>query len=542
THPGTHAAAFGGGDTLTPGVYAIASAGSIGGVLTLDGGGDTNAVFVIKFEGALTISANSTIILSGGTRACNVYYLSEGAISAGTGCSIVGTLFAHPGAITLAAGCDIEGRLLTSEGAITFGAGTNASAPNGPITIPIKCLSDCNPNSAVDVLGTVSSFALFSSAGAVANTASSGIVGDIGTNFGAISGFSTSTHVGSTYTEDSVTLQAKIDLDSAYLKLIALDLTDSSHSTAYGSALGDTITSGIYYNHSAGAGSLTGTIILDAQNDPDAVFIIRFNGAFTVAAKAKVIFINGAQRCNVFWISEGATSMGTFVFMKGSVIAHGGACTMGASGNLEGRMLSTAGAIGFSTGVTYKNTLCFSTPPLPITLLSFTAEVEDGHVQLNWTTTAEINNDYFNVEHSVDGINFTSISRIRGAGNSTQILNYSTIHHTLSNGVSYYRLKQTDFDGETSYSDRQTVEFETDEVIFDIYPNPFSGETTFHTSENLKDASLIVYNSHGAVKEIENISGQAFTLHRENLRSGLYWIKVVQGGKVIVIKKVVIID
>ncbi|MFT6743752.1 MAG: hypothetical protein ACJAR8_000298, partial [Bacteroidia bacterium] len=363
THPGTHAAAFGGGDTLTPGVYAIASAGSIGGVLTLDGGGDTNAVFVIKFEGALTISANSTIILSGGTRACNVYYLSEGAISAGTGCSIVGTLFAHPGAITLAAGCDIEGRLLTSEGAITFGAGTNASAPNGPITIPIKCLSDCNPNSAVDVLGTVSSFALFSSAGAVANTASSGIVGDIGTNFGAISGFSTSTHVGSTYTEDSVTLQAKIDLDSAYLKLIALDLTDSSHSTAYGSALGDTITSGIYYNHSAGAGSLTGTIILDAQNDPDAVFIIRFNGAFTVAAKAKVIFINGAQRCNVFWISEGATSMGTFVFMKGSVIAHGGACTMGASGNLEGRMLSTAGAIGFSTGVTYKNTLCFSTPP-----------------------------------------------------------------------------------------------------------------------------------------------------------------------------------
>jgi hypothetical protein len=540
THPGTHAAAFGGGDTLTPGVYAIASAGSIGGALTLNGGGDTNAVFIIKFEGALTISANSTIGLTGGTRACNVFWIAEGAISAGTGCSIVGTLFAHPGAITLAAGCDIEGRLLTSEGAITFGAGTDASAPNGPITIPIKCLSDCNPNSDVDVLGTVSSFSLFSSDGAVTNSASSGIVGDIGTNFGSVSGFLTSTQVGLTYTADSVTLQAKLDLDSAYLDLIALPLTDSTHIAAYGSVLGDTITPGVYYNHAAGAGSLAGTIILDGQSSSSSIFVIRFNGAFTVAAKSKVIFINGTQRCNVFWISEGATSMGTFVFMKGSVIAHGGACTIGASGNLEGRMLSTAGAIGFSTGVTYKNTLCFSTPPLPISLFSFTAEVEDGHVQLNWVTTAEINNDYFDVEHSLDGINFTSIIRIKGAGNSTQTLYYSTVHHTSLDGVSYYRLKQTDYDGKTSYSDKETVEFQTNDFIFDIYPNPFSGETTFHTSENLKDASLIVYNSQGAVKEIENISGQTFTFQRDNLRSGLYWIKLVQNNKVIAIKKIMI--
>ncbi|MGK0368263.1 MAG: hypothetical protein ACJAYZ_000123 [Bacteroidia bacterium] len=532
-----HSAALGGGDTLTPGVYGMSTLGNIGGDLILDGGGDTNAVFIVKFEGALTFAASSTIILSGGTRACNVYWIADGAISAGGGCTIKGTLFAHPGAISLGGGCNVEGRLLTSGGAITFGPGTIAAADDTS-SIPIKCTNTCNPNPAVDVLGSVSNFSLFTSAGAVTNSAASGIVGSVGTDFGAVTGFGNSTQVqGGAHAEDGITGQAKIDLDSAYQKLIRLPLTDSTRTTAYG--LGEVLTTGVYYNEGAGAGSLNGTITLDGQGDTGAIFVIRFNGAFSVAEKAKVIFVNKTQRCNVFWISEGAATMGSFVFMKGSVIAHGGACIMGSNSNVEGRMLSTAGAIGFSTSVIYKNTLCI-VPPVPITLLSFTAEVEGGHVQLDWVTTAEINNDYFDVEHSIDGINFTSISRIKGAGNSTQTLNYSTVHHTLSKGVSYYRLKQTDYDGKTSYSDEQTVEFETDEVIFDIYPNPFSGKTTFHTSENLKDASLIVYNSHGAVKEIENVSGQTFTFQRENLRSGLYWIKVVQGEKVIAIKKLVI--
>ncbi|MFT5348183.1 MAG: hypothetical protein ACI9M3_001221, partial [Bacteroidia bacterium] len=275
------------------------------------------------------------------------------------------------------------------------------------------------------------------------------------------------------------------------------------------------------------------------------IFVIRFNGAFTVAAKSKVIFINGTQRCNVFWISEGATSIGTFVFMKGSVIAHGGACTIGASGNLEGRMLSTAGAIGFSTGVIYKNTLCFSTlstPPLPITLLRFTAEVEDGHVQLNWVTASEINNDYFNIEHSTDGVIFTSVNKIRGAGNSMQTLKYSSIHHPAIDGISYYRLKQTDYDGQTSYSKIVAVDFNTSDFIIAIYPNPFSKKTTFNTNVNLKDATLIIYNSHKVVRQIENISGTIFTFKRDNLPNGLYWIKLMEDKKVIAIKKIVITE
>jgi hypothetical protein len=537
-YPSTHAPAFGSGETIAAGVYSIAGAGSIAGALTLDGGGDTNAYFIIKFEGAFTVGVGSNIILSGGTRACNVYWISEGAISIGANSFIKGNLYSHPGAVTLGTNCEIEGRMLSSQGALVFGAGSNAILPADTSSIPIKCASTRPPAAAVDVLESIEGFAMFSSAGAVSNAATSGFVGHIGSNAGAVSGFETSTQVGRIYNADATTADAKIDLAAAYNDLIAIAKTDSSHNAVFGN--GDTMSPGVYYI--AGAGSLAGTITLDGGNDSDAVFIFRFNGAFSVGAQSKVILTNGTRFCNVFWIAEGALSIGTFSFMKGTMLSHNFACSAAANANVEGRMLSTAGAVSFSTGVIYNDPICIVKPtdPVPITLLSFTAKVEGGHVQLDWVTTAEINNDYFDVEHSVDGINFTSISRIKGAGNSTQTLNYTTIHHTLSKGVSYYRLKQTDYDGKTSYSSKETVEFKTNEVIFDIYPNPFSGETTFHTNENLKDASLIVYNSHGAVKEIENVSGQTFTFQRENLRSGLYWIKVVQGDKVIAIKKLVI--
>ena len=369
THPSTHASAFGSGETISPGVYSIGGAGSLAGTLTLDGGGDADAVFIMKFEGAFTVGTGAEIILAGGTRAANVYWISQGAISVGASSDIRGTLFAHPGAVTLGVGSTIEGRLLTSEGAITIAANGEATMPVGPSSIPIKCLGDCSSAPAVDVLGSLKDFAMFTSLGAVANAATSGIVGAIGTNGGAISGFLTSTHTNSDattgvfYNSDAVTEQAVIDLDNAYESLMALPNTITAHTPAFGS--GETVTTGVY--HIAGAGSLAGTITLDGQNDPNAIFVFKFAGAFSVAAQSKVILINGAKRCNVFWIggagvATGAVSLGTFTYMKGTLISHGGACTAGANTSVEGRMLSTAGAIGFSTGVIYNDTLCFDDP------------------------------------------------------------------------------------------------------------------------------------------------------------------------------------
>ncbi|MFV5693128.1 ice-binding family protein, partial [Flavobacterium sp. LT1R49] len=381
----THAAAFGSGETITAGVYLIAGAGSLTGTLTLDGQGNTNAAFVIKFEGGFSSTAGSEIILANGARACNVFWIAEGAISIGSSSITKGTLIAHPGAITIGGSGDIEGRMLSTEGAISFGPGV-ATIPAGPITIPIACDNTCNNN----ILGTAANFALFTSVGAVANAATSGIVGDIGSNDGDISGFASSTVAGSFHHVDATTAQAKIDLQAAYVQLSNTPATNTSHTPAFGS--GETLTAGVY--SIAGAGSLAGTITLNGQGNANALFIFKFAGAFTTAAQSKVILTNGVRRCNVFWVAEGAISMGTFTFMKGTLIAHDGANTMGANGNLEGRMLSTKGAIGFSTGVIYNNTLCFADPIPVIDAINDTAASINGYT--GGTFTNVLSNDTLN--------------------------------------------------------------------------------------------------------------------------------------------------
>jgi surface protein len=353
THPSAnnaaHAPAFGSGEVLTPGVYDIGGAGSVAGTLTLNGQGDPNAVFIMKFKGAFTAGAGSNIVLTNGADAANVFWVAQGALSVGANSVIKGTLLAYPGAITLGVNSSIEGRLLSSVGAITVGVGGTATMPAGTMNIPINPMISYTPAAAVDVLGSIENFSLFTSNGAVANAATSGILGDVGADVGAISGFATSAHIGSFYNADAVTAQAKIDLDNAYTQLMLIPTTVPNHTPAFGS--GETLQAGVY--STPGAGSLAGTITLDGQNNQDAIFIFKFNGAFAAAAQSKVILSNGTRRCNVFWISEGAASIGSFSMIKGTIIAHNGAATMGAGGNLEGRLLSTGGAIGFSTGVVY---------------------------------------------------------------------------------------------------------------------------------------------------------------------------------------------
>ena len=99
---------------------------------------------------------------------------------------------------------------------------------------------------------------------------------------------------------------------------------------------------------------------------------------------------------------------------------------------------------------------------LPIELLSFTASPKGQFVETHWVTSTEINNEYFTVERSVDAVNFTKVGRVQGAGNSTSELSYSFIDEAPYSGISYYRLKQTDFDGATTYSDIRSVRMDTD--------------------------------------------------------------------------------
>jgi hypothetical protein len=173
TTTSSHALAFANGDVVTPGIYQIDGAGSIAGTITLDGGGNANALFVFKITGAFNTGASVQVQLSNAASAANVFWISDGAIGLGAGTIMKGTMISRGSAIAIGAGCNVEGRMLTTSGAIGFGPGT-ATVPAG--------------SSLVD-LGILNSFCMYTTAGSIGNTGASYVTGNIGTNSGAITTF-----------------------------------------------------------------------------------------------------------------------------------------------------------------------------------------------------------------------------------------------------------------------------------------------------------------------------------------------------------------
>jgi len=379
-------------------------------------------------------------------------------------------------------------------------------------------------------LGTAVNFALFTTFGALDNTGTSDITGDIGTNDGATAGFGAPTVVnGNTESTNAVTTQCAIDVQAAYDELFATTPTVINHTPAFGS--GEILPPGVYAI--AAAGSVGGTLTLDAGGDADAVFIFQFGGAFTTGASSTINLINGATSCNVFWIAEGAIAMGALTDMKGTLIANNGAISMGTDGILDGRMLSTAGAATvYNTLITLPDCLL-----LPISLLSFTGTCNKQNIELHWRTASETDNDFFTVERSADGENWHVAGTVDGATTSSSPLDYVLTDINPHQVKSYYRLKQTDFNGDNKYLALINITTCEDEGIneFTIYPNPTAGkfELLFNGHTSNID-SIHIYNTQG--QNVYSSIGFESTIDLSNNVSGPYYIVVQQNSEILRLK------
>ena len=109
---------------------------------------------------------------------------------------------------------------------------------------------------------------------------------------------------------------------------------------------------------------------------------------------------------------------------------------------------------------------------LPVSLTSFTAQKQNDHTLLQWSTASETNSKDFIVQRSHDGNNWNKIGTVAAAGNSQSTTNYNYVDNNPSAGINYYRLLQTDIDGKSSYSETRTVKFSTDSKAFSILVNP----------------------------------------------------------------------
>ncbi len=185
--------------------------------------------------------------------------------------------------------------------------------------------------------------------------------------------------------------------------------------------------------------------------------------------------------------------------------------------------------------------LGISGTPLPVELLSFTANWSDGYtsVKLDWQTATEINNDYFVVERSTDAINFIPVVQTPGAGNSNQVLTYTSFDNSpYTDGTSYYRLKQVDFDGSYEYSSIVTLDLGNNIDITTLYPNPVVGNLTYTVSSLTdKDVKINIYNNIGQlVLSRENHLNKGLTklqVNVSNLSSGKYIIQVLSDTDVV---------
>jgi hypothetical protein len=185
---------------------------------------------------------------------------------------------------------------------------------------------------------------------------------------------------------------------------------------------------------------------------------------------------------------------------------------------------------------------------LPIKLVSFDCVLINNKVNLSWCTASEINNSYFTVERSADGMNFESIIQKPGAGNSTIKLYYKAIDDNPLHGYSYYRLKQTDFDGKFSFSSVETINNSskntTELEIKTVSPNPFT--ESFKVSFNLlKDQNVKIglFNSSRQLIAEDEINGnKGINIYQfpnlSSVKKGIYFIIFTYDGQQ-VMKKVV---
>jgi uncharacterized repeat protein (TIGR01451 family) len=205
-------------------------------------------------------------------------------------------------------------------------------------------------------LGTAGNFAVLAGAG-ITNTGPTTITGDVGTfPTTAETGFGSVTLIGTNHGGDAVTQLAKTDLTTAY--------NDAAGRvpaiTVSGDLGGLTLVPGVY--KSTSSLGLTGTLTLNAQGDPNAVFIFQMGSTLTTASGSNVSLINGTQSCNIFWQVGSSAVLGTGSTFRGTILALASiTATTGAT--VDGRLLAMTGAVTLDT-----NTITRATCAMPLIL------------------------------------------------------------------------------------------------------------------------------------------------------------------------------
>jgi len=176
---------------------------------------------------------------------------------------------------------------------------------------------------------------------------------------------------------------------------------------------------------------------------------------------------------------------------------------------------------------------------LPVKLLGFSGECREGANELSWQTSSEVNNDYFEVEKSTDGVIYSTIGVVNGAGNSNTVLNYSFQDFNNDDGLVYYRLKQVDFNGSQSYSKPIFLDG-CNEFVYEINGTFFNAANEIvinYKTDRLENVDVSLFDIQGKLIEQKDVviyqnQNQIKVPISKTLENAIYMIRVISNGSI----------
>jgi hypothetical protein len=224
--------------------------------------------------------------------------------------------------------------------------------------------------------------------------------------------------------------------------------------------------------------------------------------------------------------SSAPTVDGDYKLFEGSPAANAGANSFLSGYDLDGDVENANRIEGDAVNMGAFETI-IPNATQPIRLLYFKAEkIADDRVQLDWATASEENNDYFLIERSVNGKEWEAIIQKPGAGNSSQTRTYQYIDENPILGISYYRLRQVDYDGTTSTSPLERIIIEANDKYLKLALNPVSDQL-FIINNYERGTQFQVYNTHGSLVYTATIDSEQTTMEVYSLPKGVYILKVL---------------
>jgi hypothetical protein len=199
-----------------------------------------------------------------------------------------------------------------------------------------------------------------------------------------------------------------------------------------------------------------------------------------------------------------------------------------ATSKTASQVLFTGQALADGDGYYTLGTIDSANSPLPVEFLSFKATKKSNNVELYWTTASEVNNDYFEIQHSDNSKDWKAIGRVKGNGNSNNLMNYNYTDNKPFSGLNYYRLKQVDYDGKFAFSTVVSVSFEM--LNINIYPNPTTGIVNI---DNLSDGCRIeFYDMNSRLLDLPiHVDGDNARVDVSKLKKSVYFIRIVMNNE-----------